>query len=143
MPTKQDLVAECATPEGRTNADIARRFGISSSEAGSALSNGVARGWLYKAHGMNGLTRYFSTLTDANAFLRNKISGRINTTPDAPFSAAAPQHTGNAKVFMATPRGDGPRLKKCPPDRNVVTRPGANDFRQIPSLSPFHKGAVR
>lgn len=143
MPTKQDLVAECATTEGKTNADIARRFGISSSEAGSALSNGVARGWLYKTHGMNGLTRYFSSLVSANEFLRAKIHGRINTEASAQFGATAPQSTNGAKVFMATPRWDDPWFKKCPPDRNVVSRPGANDFREIPSLSPFRNGAAR
>lgn len=140
MPTKHDLIAACTRQDGATNADVAHALGISSSEAGSRLAYGVNRGWLHKVHSNGtGATRYFASLVAANEYMRGRVAARIgsdavNGTPHADRAT---------KVFFATPRGDSPWRSKCPPDRDVVSRPGALDFKAVPSLSPFSKGGAR
>lgn len=139
MPTKHDLIAACTRQDGATNADVAHALGISSSEAGSRLAYGVNRGWLHKVHSNcnGGATRYFASLDTANEYMRGRVADRIRS--DAKHSTPK----AGQKVFFATPRGDGPWRTKCAPDRDVVSRPGALDFKAVPSLSPFSKGGAR
>lgn len=144
----ETILKACSGMQGMSSAELAKTLSVESGAMRMRVSRLVKRGKLHMVQRFSGGSpRYYSDLTFALAaqHLHKLLAsgGHPGTAPIAP-EVVIPTTVRPQVICRA---GTSTRIDimfgQAPRDNNVALRAGALDFKAIPSLSPFTKGAVR
>lgn len=143
----QTILDACGGVVGITCADLARALGCKRDTMTRRLTRLQKKGQLIMVQRFNGGSpRWFSNPVFAKEAQQLNLmlaTGRKETRPPATAEAVIPD---SVQVQVVTRTGSVERIDRMAghaPRDTVVARPGSMDFKSIPSLSPFHAGAVR
>jgi hypothetical protein len=143
-----DILRACAGLNGATSTEIAAELDALLTTINPRLTRLCKQGRLVLVQRFSGGSpRYYSDPVFAQAaqilnqsLAKGAQGGAISA--NAPVCPQSP-----AKVTLITRTGTTTRHDRmaglCPPDTYRPPRAGAMDFKSVPSLSPFGKGAVR
>lgn len=146
--SNEAILKACAGMNGMSTAELAAALTVQGNTMRTRVSRLVKQGRLHMVQRFSGGSpRYYSDLTFALAarHLHKLVAsgGHPGTAPSAP-EVVIPTTVRPQVISRA---GTSTRIDimfgQAPRDINVALRAGALDFKAIPSLSPFTRGAVR